>query len=434
MLAPAKLTVSLRVTGVRPDGYHELDAEMVTLDLADELVLREGGTALAVSAGDGVRTDGLPGAGQNLVERALAACGRTAAVQLMKRIPLGGGLGGGSADAAAVLRWAGCADPGVALRLGSDVPFCLVGGRARVVGVGERVTPLPFAARDYLLLLPPFGVDTASVYRAWDEEPRDDAPNALTHAALAVEPRLAGWRDALRELTGAEPTLAGSGSTWFVEGRRPRRTSCAWGPRRPGWCAPARCRRAGRGTERRAGSGGGSYLPARRCQRVAFSIFLCFFLRIRLRRFLISDPMSSGRLAVPGVDCQVGSGVRRQHGLRDRAARPRATGHAAGPGSRGRGVLRRAPGPDAPPEAGAAGRPRRLLVRRGAVALHLGVEDDFRPARKAHPALVVRDLPALEAALAAAGVEVRPNPDLAPGGGAYVDDPFGNRIEFVAEG
>ncbi len=52
MLAPAKLTVSLRVTGVRPDGYHELDAEMVTLDLADELVLREGGSALAVSAGD----------------------------------------------------------------------------------------------------------------------------------------------------------------------------------------------------------------------------------------------------------------------------------------------------------------------------------------------------------------------------------------------
>ncbi len=70
----------------------------------------------------------------------------------------------------------------------------------------------------------------------------------------------------------------------------------------------------------------------------------------------------------------------------------------------------------------------------GAVAVHLGVEEDFRPARRAHPALVVRDLPALEAALAAAGVEVRPNPDLAPGGGAYVDDPFGNRIELVAEG
>jgi catechol 2,3-dioxygenase-like lactoylglutathione lyase family enzyme len=70
----------------------------------------------------------------------------------------------------------------------------------------------------------------------------------------------------------------------------------------------------------------------------------------------------------------------------------------------------------------------------GAVALHLGVEEEFRPARKAHPALVVRELPALQAALQAAGVEVRPNPDAEPGRGAYVDDPFGNRIELIAEG
>ncbi len=69
---------------------------------------------------------------------------------------------------------------------------------------------------------------------------------------------------------------------------------------------------------------------------------------------------------------------------------------------------------------------------RGEVALHLGVEEDFRPARKAHPALVVRDLGALEATLSAAGVEVRPNPDRGPGDGAYVDDPFGNRIELIA--
>jgi catechol 2,3-dioxygenase-like lactoylglutathione lyase family enzyme len=71
---------------------------------------------------------------------------------------------------------------------------------------------------------------------------------------------------------------------------------------------------------------------------------------------------------------------------------------------------------------------------RGATAVHLGVEEDFRPARKAHPAFVVRDLPALEAACAAAGVEVRANPDRAAGLGAYVDDPFGNRIELIAEG
>ena len=218
VVAPAKLTVSLRVTGVRPDGYHELDAEMVTLSLADELEIDGEGLGLAVEAAPGVRSGGLPGPGHNLVERALAACGRRAAVRLTKRIPLGGGLGGGSADAAAVLRWAGCADPAVAVGLGSDVPFCLVGGRARVEGVGERVTPLPFEARDYLLLLPPFGVDTARVYRAWDVDPSEDWPNALTAAALAVEPRLAAWRDALGQFAGTEPSLAGSGSTWFVEG------------------------------------------------------------------------------------------------------------------------------------------------------------------------------------------------------------------------
>ena len=71
---------------------------------------------------------------------------------------------------------------------------------------------------------------------------------------------------------------------------------------------------------------------------------------------------------------------------------------------------------------------------RGLVALHLGVEQDFRPARKAHPALVVDDLPALEGALRAAGVEVRPNGDRPPGTGAYADDPFGNRLEFMAAG
>ena len=217
LLAPAKLTVSLQVTGVRADGYHELDAEMVTLDLADELVLDPEGSGLRVELAPGLRAEGLPGPGQNLVERALEACGRSAAIRLTKRIPLGGGLGGGSADAGAVLRWAGCTDPQVAVTLGADVPFCQVGGRAHVRGVGEQVAPLAFEPRRYVLLLPPFGVDTTRVYRAWDEDPRYDEPNALTAAALVVEPRLEAWRDALGAWAGTAPVLAGSGSTWFVE-------------------------------------------------------------------------------------------------------------------------------------------------------------------------------------------------------------------------
>jgi len=68
----------------------------------------------------------------------------------------------------------------------------------------------------------------------------------------------------------------------------------------------------------------------------------------------------------------------------------------------------------------------------GLATVHLGVDAEFRPAKKAHPALIVRNLPALEASLAAAGVEVRPNPDQPRGAGSYVDDPFGNRIELIA--
>jgi catechol 2,3-dioxygenase-like lactoylglutathione lyase family enzyme len=70
----------------------------------------------------------------------------------------------------------------------------------------------------------------------------------------------------------------------------------------------------------------------------------------------------------------------------------------------------------------------------GAVALHLGVEDPFRPAHKAHPALVVRDLAGLAAHLEAAGIEVRPNPDRPAGTGYYISDPFGNRIELMDAG
>lgn len=220
MLAPAKLTWSLRVTGVRADGYHLLDAEMVTLDLADELHLDPDGDGLEVhGAGPDVPVDD-----DNLVRRALLAVGRTAHVRLRKRIPSGAGLGGGSADAAAVLRWAGCDDLDVAAGLGADVPFCLRGGRAQVTGVGEVLDPLPFVARTVTLLTPPdLACSTPAVYRAWDDlgGPTASGPNDLEPAALRVEPRLAAWRDRLGDATGVTPVLAGSGSTWFVEGDFP---------------------------------------------------------------------------------------------------------------------------------------------------------------------------------------------------------------------
>lgn len=218
VLAPAKLTLSLRVTGRREDGYHLLDAEMVTVDLTDELTFLDGDGLEIVGQSRGVPADDA-----NLVRRALDAVGRRALVRVRKRIPPGAGLGGGSADAAAVMRWAGSSDPEVATSLGADVAFCLVGGRARVGGAGEIVDPLPFEERAYTLLTPPLAVATPEVYRAWDAlgGPTGQGPNDLEAAALAVEPGLARWRDRLGEATGGTPVLAGSGSTWFVEGSYP---------------------------------------------------------------------------------------------------------------------------------------------------------------------------------------------------------------------
>jgi len=229
--APAKLTLSLRVTGARSDGYHLLDAEMVTVDLADTLFISPGDGLDVVDAGAGTGGHAtVPADASNLVARALLLTGRKAHVRLVKRIPAGAGLGGGSADAAAVLRWAGVtgsAGLAMAAHLGSDVPFCWAGGgRARVRGTGQLLEVLPWdevAARTYTLLVPPFGVSTAAVYQAWDDMggPVSDNFNDLEPAALRAEPRLVNWRDRLGDATGQRPLLAGSGSTWFVPGEHP---------------------------------------------------------------------------------------------------------------------------------------------------------------------------------------------------------------------
>jgi 4-diphosphocytidyl-2-C-methyl-D-erythritol kinase len=219
LVAPAKLTFELRITGVREDGYHLIDAEMATLDLADELTVDRGRSGLEVA---GPYADGVPADDANLVAQALRRAGVIAWVRIDKRIPHGGGLGGGSADAAAVLRWAGLTDLAMAAELGADVPFCLVGGRARVGGIGEVVEPLPFEPRIVTLVVPRLHVSTPAVYRAWDDlgGPVGEAGNDLEPAALTVEPRLRIWRDRIGEAAGERPVLAGSGAAWFVPGDR----------------------------------------------------------------------------------------------------------------------------------------------------------------------------------------------------------------------
>jgi 4-diphosphocytidyl-2-C-methyl-D-erythritol kinase len=245
LTAPAKLTLSLRITGVRADGYHLIEAEMLTVDLHDLVEVDPASPHASIevideTAGTGGAVDVVPAGADNLVGAALAMVGASAAVRLHKRIPPGAGLGGGSADAAAILRWAGVTDVAATATIGADVPFCVVGGRARVTGIGERVEPVAHEPLVLTLATPPFGCATPAVYAAWDRlgGPTAPGPNDLEPAALLVEPRLAAWRDDLGSATGEVPRLAGSGSTWFVSGSHP-------GPGRrvvtavpAGWVAP----------------------------------------------------------------------------------------------------------------------------------------------------------------------------------------------------
>jgi 4-diphosphocytidyl-2-C-methyl-D-erythritol kinase len=219
--APAKLTTRLKITGIRTDGYHLIDAEMVSLDLCDELEVLPGQTGIEVT---GPYASGVPTDHTNLVQKALDLVNVSARVHIHKLIPHGGGLGGGSSDAAAILRWAGFDDLVTAANIGADVAYCLVGGRAVVRGIGEIVTSLPHVDAEYTLIIPPLAVNTPAAYRAFDEliaaDPSVTAGliNDLEPAALMVVPEMAVWKDRIAQLCGIAPTLAGSGATWFVPG------------------------------------------------------------------------------------------------------------------------------------------------------------------------------------------------------------------------
>ena len=229
LAAPAKLTWSLRVVGVRDDGYHLIDAEMLTLDLADSLTV----TPCRRDHADGVGTVRRRRADRRLEPRGPAPSASSAATATCTSTS-GSPTAAGSAAVRPTPRRS-CAGRVSATspsppRLGADVPFCVVGGRARVTGIGEVVEPLPHVARTVTLVVPPLRVEHAGgVPRAGTSSAgrRRTGRNDLEPAALAVEPRLARWRDRIGDAERACPRRSpGSGATWFVEGetrRRPRR-------------------------------------------------------------------------------------------------------------------------------------------------------------------------------------------------------------------
>lgn len=187
---PAKINTVLRVLGRRPDGYHELDTEFVSLALHDTLeIVPAARLSLEVAGDDSVSVE------DNLVMRAARAleahAGRAlpARLRLVKRIPSAAGLGGGSSDAAAALvgldRLHGLATTSeelaaLALGVGSDVPYFLEGGRQRGRGRGEILTPLPDRPDAAVLLLSPGRpLSTRAVFEEHAAGPPEGPPNAL---------------------------------------------------------------------------------------------------------------------------------------------------------------------------------------------------------------------------------------------------------------
>lgn len=254
--APAKVNLYLRITSRRADGYHLLDSVMVPISLYDEIEITaenqseratEGQQRILVTCDDPT----LPTDETNLVYKAAALfCKESGIVAniriaLSKRIPSGAGLGGGSSDAAAVLKSLNqlCAQRFseqqlcvLAVRLGADVPFFIPCQPARVAGIGEMLTPLsPPPLRWLVLVVPPFGIATPWAYHQFDELPAGTAPvvaeleefargqwppvsclvNDLERAVVPTYPRIQEIKARLIQAGAEAALMSGSGSSVF---------------------------------------------------------------------------------------------------------------------------------------------------------------------------------------------------------------------------
>lgn len=238
----AKVNLSLQVRPIDRTGLHELRSLAQSIDLSDLLVVSRGDE-------DDFQVDSqeeIPSDESNLAWRAVEAVRMSARfplmVRLTKRIPVAAGLGGGSANAAAALVAAGgllgaTRDSLLALgpSLGSDVPFCLTGGRLWLEGHGERLTESPMST-DFALAIavPPFDLSTPAVYRRWDEMDAPGGPevagrdlppslrehspfaNDLTPAAMNLRPEIADWISDLARRWGRPVAMSGSGPSLFA--------------------------------------------------------------------------------------------------------------------------------------------------------------------------------------------------------------------------
>jgi 4-diphosphocytidyl-2-C-methyl-D-erythritol kinase len=273
-IARAKINLSLTVVGRRPDDYHQLESLVTFADCGDRLRLSTGFDCRVTTSGP-FASDIM---GPNLLERAVSMLGeidprlRLGRIELEKRLPVAAGLGGGSADAAALLRAVRRANPDradalpwreAALRLGADVPMCLHGSPAFVWGIGEEMVPLRgLAPIPAVLVNPRLPLATSSVFRALGARavlagrpPPLPPPalgdvdsvvaymaahgNDLEGAATGLLPVIAEIKSALAALTGCRAAaMSGSGPTCFgifATRSQAREAAAALAARHPGY-------------------------------------------------------------------------------------------------------------------------------------------------------------------------------------------------------
>lgn len=250
----AKVNLFLRVLGRRPDGYHEIETVLHGVSLADDITVEPAPSGIHVDLRfEDPRGGGAPRAGDNLVAVAArvllerAGVERGARITILKRIPIGAGLGGGSGNAGASLvllndLWdLGFGDDDLlemAGLVGSDVPYCVSGGTALATSRGEKVVPLPAPQTMWFVLGMSAGpLSTRTVYEAWAElgspaevtsEPLAAAlgagdveeiaallHNDLEPVAVALRPELRARMKALREAGCLGAAVSGSGPTLF---------------------------------------------------------------------------------------------------------------------------------------------------------------------------------------------------------------------------
>ena len=257
VFAPAKVNLFLRILGHREDGYHLLDSLMLPVSLCDEIRIRLDGAVSAERPASSAQIrlscddPRIPSDETNLAYRAAwlvcreAGLATQVSLRLVKRIPAGAGLGGGSSDAAAVLKglnsllrlgWSESRLCELGLRLGADVPFFIPCRPARVTGIGEELRPAGLVGRRWLVLVvPAFGVSTPWAYRRFDQlvGAAAVAPpptttisaegwpspagcvNDLERAVLPAHPLLQQLKDMLLSAQAEVALMSGSGSAVF---------------------------------------------------------------------------------------------------------------------------------------------------------------------------------------------------------------------------